>query len=298
MKSDNEGIILIVVLLSITIFLFMCGMCFNHYYVFIGNLGPESSYELADVTHNKIENMNKLPKVSNSVINGMKDLYRKFEKVANKHGIEYWAWAGTLLGAIRHQGFIPWDDDMDLCTEIKNKSILMSVEFLRELELEGIKLTYSPIAMSIFRITYKNAQSILPPFIDIFFVYTEPKNGNLTVCYKFEDILSEDPGKCTMIHDKESWPRDYIYPIKKIKFEDMEINVPNKYVEFSIQEFSKEALTTPKYTHSHSYLSWLIPAVDVSNTESENIQMTMEYWNKITPLNWGKLDSVWESIIK
>lgn len=37
------------------------------------------------------------------------------DKVCRDHGLRYYAWAGTMLGAVRHKGFIPWDDDMDIC---------------------------------------------------------------------------------------------------------------------------------------------------------------------------------------
>ena len=37
-----------------------------------------------------------------------------FDDICRRHGLRYWAACGTMLGAIRHKGFIPWDDDLDI----------------------------------------------------------------------------------------------------------------------------------------------------------------------------------------
>ncbi len=43
------------------------------------------------------------------------EVLSEVDKVCKKHGIKWFADCGTLLGAVRHGGYIPWDDDLDIC---------------------------------------------------------------------------------------------------------------------------------------------------------------------------------------
>ena len=42
------------------------------------------------------------------------DILKVIDTICRRHNLKYWGWYGTLLGAVRHHGFIPWDDDIDL----------------------------------------------------------------------------------------------------------------------------------------------------------------------------------------
>lgn len=68
--------------------------------------------------------------------NKLYELLVKFENICRKHNITYYLGGGTALGAIRHRGFIPWDDDVDLY--ITRENLQKVVEFRLEFEKEGL----------------------------------------------------------------------------------------------------------------------------------------------------------------
>ncbi len=55
------------------------------------------------------------------------DLYLVFAEICEKYNLQYFVVYGGLLGAIRHDGFIPWDDDIDVGMPRKDFDIFMKV---------------------------------------------------------------------------------------------------------------------------------------------------------------------------
>ena len=58
----------------------------------------------------------------------MLDILIEVDKICKRHNIRYWLSSGTLIGALRHNGFIPWDDDLDI--EMMRSDYLRLMEVL------------------------------------------------------------------------------------------------------------------------------------------------------------------------
>lgn len=52
---------------------------------------------------------------------------KRLKDICDEHHLRYWLCGGTLLGAIRHKGYIPWDDDIDILVEMKDLKTLAKI---------------------------------------------------------------------------------------------------------------------------------------------------------------------------
>lgn len=126
-------------------------------------------------------------------------IFKEFEKICKKHNLKYYAIGGTFLGAIRHKGFIPWDDDMDIAMPRKDFNKLMEIandELPKNMKLINFKNDssyryYLPRIVNLDTeiVELRNNKKV-NLFIDIFPIDGTPNNYILRKIYYFRILLN------------------------------------------------------------------------------------------------------------
>ena len=107
-----------------------------------------------------------LKEIQNRELIALKELI----KICSENNITYFALGGTLLGAIRHKGFIPWDDDIDL--GMPRKEYDKFVKVMSQRKMERYELVSNRLNYNILQFIDKERINIgdkaINVFIDIF----------------------------------------------------------------------------------------------------------------------------------
>ena len=121
----------------------------------------------------------------------MLEMLKYIDALCVKNGIKFWLSSGTCLGAVRHGGFIPWDDDTD-------------IEMLEDDYKKLVKvMENTPNAPYVLQ-TYKNDQSFFPRFGKLRDRKSHIKECGIDKYYKFDgifiDIFPLKPSSSRVIH--------------------------------------------------------------------------------------------------
>lgn len=101
------------------------------------------------------------------------DLLKKFDEVCKKHKLKYFAIGGTLLGAVRHSGYIPWDDDIDLGMMRNDYDRLIEVAETEFNHPYFLQSAYSDIDYANLHIKLRNSDTLCATKYDFEFKYNK-----------------------------------------------------------------------------------------------------------------------------
>ena len=93
-------------------------------------------------------------------------LLQEFDQVCRQHNLTYWLLSGTLLGAVRHGGFIPWDDDLDL--GMPREDIRKLMEVLQDDDRYVVTERFD-FFVTCRQVRFCRRDENIPCFIDLFF---------------------------------------------------------------------------------------------------------------------------------
>ena len=193
---------------------------------------------------------------------------KEIVKVFEKHGIRYWLDGGTLLGSIRHGGFIPWDDDIDIGVMREDYDKLQEIfgeAFSSDSNFYFIQGIFGKVYPKYIHDT-KDREELrkkIKDYSDSFKLIRSPEIGweiigksPQEVIHMRNKLLEADPTekKLLLLCPEAVWPYifdyDWIFPLKTATFEGITFKIPNCPEVYLFEEYG-DWMQYPKKIHDH-----------------------------------------------
>lgn len=128
------------------------------------------------------------------------DILKEFVRICEENNLTYYISGGTYLGAVRHKGFIPWDDDVDVAmprTEYEKFLLIAKKQLNKKFVLETYRNVNNPsyypsmIIDKQIKLLCKTAKNdrIISAWIDIFPLDGMPNNYILSKIHQFDLLV-------------------------------------------------------------------------------------------------------------
>ena len=212
------------------------------------------------------------------------ELLKKTISILNEFDINHCLISGTLLGYVRHDDFIPWDDDIDLLVDetLIDKLDLISEKYPEINLFKGTKYDSTKICFSDGMEIPENENVIewrkkaikddkySWPFIDLF---TYEVGAGIHSCGEFVDVLIDNEkqtklfkpfgghpdcsnnfrffGKEKISFFHNEWEINQFFPLKKVEFLGIEVKVPKNPKYFLELNYGDDYMKENKSTISH-----------------------------------------------
>lgn len=172
------------------------------------------------------------PRTDPEIVGLIYQMLKVIDILFTTHNIPYWIDGGTALGAIRHQGFIPWDDDVDLVFYIEDQQRILALK--DEFAEYGFCLTQCEI-LRLFP-----SQNEKYPYIDL---------AGYVLCddhtYRF-DLKS-----VRFIYPTFYWLPEEIDPLVRVPFGPLMLSAPNDMMRYVMTGYGKDCFTHARYQKHH-----------------------------------------------
>lgn len=163
-------------------------------------------------------------------------------RICERHGLGYWAAGGTLIGAARHQDWVPWDGDVDVC--MLHEDYLVFLQQVRELPSH----CFSQNAISDAYYSQPNIQKIRHKWIRY---ENDPAlwhHGVMVDIFLFSDIAGDGilhhvdvHGKAVKVKGKEMAGMEKgtgdMFPLGALRFGKLNIKVARNYCDYLVEVF-------------------------------------------------------------